>query len=226
MRCFKLAGSIAALVAGLAVASAGFAQPPLGGRPPGGERGSFDGIPGRGPAGFIEEYTEQLGLDDETRGAIGGIVDESRERARELHEELRGLHREMHDLLSEENPDEAAVMQQAEAIGQAETELHKHRIGALIKIRAMLTDEQRAELIRVREETRSQWHRRLSDSCEADVDRFCPDAGDPWSRKGCARDHWEEFSPDCRDAIEAARAKARRGHHRGRHHGRGMKGEF
>jgi hypothetical protein len=118
----------------------------------------------------------------------------------------------MHDLLSQENPDEAAVMQQAEAIGQAETELHKHRIGALIKIRALLTDEQRAELIRIREETRSQWLRPLIESCEADVDRFCPDADDPWSRRGCARDHWEELSPDCQSAIEAGREKARRNH--------------
>ena len=207
MRCFKLAGSVAALVAGLAVASAGFAQPPFGGHQRGGGHHR-----GHGPAGFIEEHTEQLGLDDETREVIDGIVDESRERARKLHGELRGLHREMHDLLSQENPDEAAVMQQAEAIGQAETELHKHRIGALIKIRALLTDEQRAELIGIREETRSQWRQPLIESCEADVDRFCPGAEGPWSRRGCARDHWEELSPDCRDAIESAREKARRGH--------------
>lgn len=207
MRCFKLAGFVAALLAGLAVASAGFAEPPFGGDHRGGGHHR-----GHGPAGFIEEHTEQLGLDDETREAIDGIVDESRERARGLHRELRGLHREMRDLLSQENPDEAAVMQQAEAIGQAETELHKHRIGALIKIRALLTDEQRAELIRIREETRSQWRQPLIESCEVDVDRFCPDAEGPWSRRGCARDHWEELSPDCQGAIEAAREKGRRNH--------------
>ena len=121
----------------------------------------------------------------------------------------------MHDLLSQETPDESAVMQQAEAIGQAETELHKHRLGTLIKIRALLTDEQRAELIRIREETRAQWLQPLIEACEADVDQFCPDDEDRWSRRRCLRDHWEELSADCQDAVEAARGEARRGH-RGR----------
>ena len=155
---------------------------------------------------------------------IETIVDESRKRARGLHVELRGLHREMHDLLSQETPDEAAVMQQAEAIGQAETELHKHRLGALIKIRALLTGEQREELSRIREETREEWRERLVDSCDADIDGLCPDADDPWSRRGCARTHWDELSADCQNAIESARA--RRGHHRGKHHGRRGMGGF
>jgi hypothetical protein len=116
-------------------------------------------------------------------------------------------------------------MQQADAIGKAETELHKHRLGALIRIRALLTDEQREELRQIREETRGQWRERLVDSCETDIDALCPGADDPWSRRGCARAHWEELSSGCQDAIEAARAEARRGHHRGRHHGReGMRG--
>jgi Spy/CpxP family protein refolding chaperone len=224
MRCFKLAGSVIALLAGLAVA--GFAQPPPGGPPPGGGPGPFGGPPpGRGPDRFIEEHAAELGLDDETLEAIEQIVDESREQGRELSEELRGMHREMRDLLSQDTPDESAVMQQADAIGKAETELHKHRLGALIRIRALLTAEQREELSRIREETRGQWRERLVDSCGADIDALCPGADDPWSRRGCARAHWDELSSGCQDAIEAARAKARRGHHRGGHHGReGMRG--
>ena len=84
MRCFKLAGFVIALLAGLAVA--GFAQPRFGGPPPGGGPGTFGGPPaGRGPDRFIEEHAEQLGLDDETLEAIDQIVDESREKARALH---------------------------------------------------------------------------------------------------------------------------------------------
>jgi Spy/CpxP family protein refolding chaperone len=227
MRCFKLAGSIAALLAGLAVASAGFAQPPCDGPPPGGGPGPFGGPPpGRGPDRFIEEHAAQLGLDDETVDAIDQIVDESREKAQELHAGLRDMHREMRELLSQDAPDESTVMRQADAIGEAETELHKHRIGALIKIRALLTDEQREELRGIREETRTQWREHLVDSCGADIDRFCPDADDPWSRRGCVRHHWEELSSDCQNAVEAARARAHRGHHRGKHHGRSPRGEF
>ena len=115
-------------------------------------------------------------------------------------------------------------MQQADAIGKAETALHKHRLGALIKIRSLLTEEQREELRRIRDETREEWRERLVDACEGDIDGLCPDADDPWSRRGCARAHWDELSADCRDAIESARA--RRGHHRGKHHGRRPRGEF
>jgi Spy/CpxP family protein refolding chaperone len=219
MRCFKLAGSVAALLAGLAVASVGFAQPPFGGhhRDGGHHRG-------HGPPGFIEEHATRIGLDDETQEAIETIVDESREQARKLHVELRGLHREMHDLLSQETPDEAAVMQQAEAIGAAETELHKHRLGTLIKIRALHTPEQRGELARIREETREKWLQPLIEACEADLDQFCPDEDGRWSRRRCLRDHWDELSSDCRDAIEFAGGEARPGP-RGKPGRRGM-GEF
>jgi len=199
MRRLDLIGFLTALLAGVAIATVGFAQPPFGGPRPGG-----------GPDRFTAEHAVQLGLDDPTREAIDQIVDESRKRARELRVELRGLHQEMHAFLSEKSPDEAAVMQQAEAIGQTETELHKHRLETLIRIRALLTDEQRAELIEIRGETRAQWLQPLIDSCQTDVDQFCPEAEDPWSRRRCLRQHWEEISPDCQDAIEAAKEGARR----------------
>ena len=227
MRWQSLVGSFLALLAGVAVASTGFAQAPFEGPRGGGRPGGFGGPPpGTGPERFIEEHAAQLGLDEETLQAMGQIVDESREKAQELHAELRDMHREMRDLLSQDAPDASAVMQQAEAIGQAETALHKRRLAALLEIRAMLTEEQRAELARIREETRTRWGKPQIEACEVDVDHFCPEAEAPWSRKGCVRDHWDELSSECRDGIEAARAKARRGHHRGSHHGRGGMGEF
>ncbi len=218
MRWLDFVGSLTALIAGVAVASVSSAQPPFGGHHgPGGHH------PGHGPHGFIEEHAAQLGLDDQTQAAIDEIVGESQERARELRPKLRGMHREMHDLLSQDTPDELAVMQQAEAIGQAETELHKYRLQTLIKIRALLTDEQRAELTRIREETRAQWRQPLIEACEADVDQFCPEAEDRWSRRRCLRDRWEEVSSGCQGAIEGARSEFRRG--RGKPGPDGM-GEF
>ncbi len=59
-------------------------------------------------------------------------------------------------LLSQDDPDEAAVMQQAETIGKVETEMHKHRLSTLLAVRALLTPEQRAELTRIREEMRGE----------------------------------------------------------------------
>jgi Spy/CpxP family protein refolding chaperone len=210
MRWLNLVGSLTALLAGVAVANVAFAQHPMGGPRPGG-----------GPDRFIEEHAAQLGLDDQTRQSIDQIVDESRVRARELRVELRGMHQEMRDLLSQQTPDEAAVMQQAEAIGQTETALHKHRLETLIKIRALLTDEQRAELMEIREETRAQWLQPLIDACEGDVEQFCPDAKDPWTRKRCLRQRWDEVSPDCQGAIEAAKGEGRRGRRKGGRSGNG-----
>jgi Spy/CpxP family protein refolding chaperone len=211
MRWFDLVGSLTALVAGVAVAGVALAQPPLGGPRPGG-----------GPDRFIAEHAAQLGLDDQTQVEIDQIVDASRMRARELRVELRGLHEEMQELLSRETPDEAAVMQQAEAIGQVETALHKHRLETLIKIRALLTDEQRTALMAIREERRAQWLQPLLDACQADVEQFCPEAGDRWTRRRCLRQRWEEISPECQGAIEAAKSEGRRGPRKG---GRRINGE-
>jgi Spy/CpxP family protein refolding chaperone len=205
MRRIGFVGLLVTLLAALALASAADARPPFGGHHgPGHHRGP-------GPPGFIEEHAAQLGLDEETRAAIDGIVEESREQGRALSEEVRELHRGMRDLLSQEIPDETAVMAQADAIGQAETALHKQRLAAIIRIRALLTDEQRAELSRIREETRGQWREPLIEACESDVNQLCPEAEAPWSRRRCARDHWQELSPGCQDAIEAGRGKLRRG---------------
>jgi Spy/CpxP family protein refolding chaperone len=204
MRWVSLSGSVLVLALGLTVSGVSGARPPFGGHHPAGGHHRD-----QGPERFIEEHAAELGLDGETRQAIDQIVDESRERARGLHAELRDLHREMRDLLSQDAPDESAVMQQAEAIGEAETELHKHRLGALIRIRALLTDEQRAALARIREEVREQWLRPATLACQADADHFCPDAEDHWARGRCLRDRWEELSPGCRDALEAARSDAR-----------------
>jgi Spy/CpxP family protein refolding chaperone len=128
MRWVSLSGSVLVLALGLSVAGVSGARPPFGGhRPDGGHHRDH------GPERFIEEHAAELGLDDETRQAIDQIVGESQERARELHVELRDLHRAMRDLLSQDAPDESAVMQQAEAIGSRDR-AYKHRLGALIRI--------------------------------------------------------------------------------------------
>ncbi len=147
MRRFLLAGFAATILVGLTLAGSSAARPPSGG--PGGPGG-------HGPGRLIDEHADELGLDEETREAIQRIVDDSREDAEGFHEELRALHDAMRTLLSQDEPDEAAVMQQAETIGKVETEMHKHRLSTLLAIRALLTPEQRAELTRIREETRGE----------------------------------------------------------------------
>jgi Spy/CpxP family protein refolding chaperone len=191
---------LTALLVGAAVPTSASAEHPFAGRRPGG-----------GPDRFTAEHAAQLGLDDQTREAIDEIIDASRERARGLRTELRGLHQEMQDLLAQPSPDEAAVMQQAEVIGQVEVDLHKHRLGTLIRIRALLTEEQRAELVQIREEKREKWRHPPIEACDPDVEQLCPDSKDPWSRRRCLRRHWDELSSGCRDGVESAREQGRRG---------------
>ncbi len=147
MRRFLLAGFAATILVGLTLAGTSAARPPPGG--PGGPGGHE---PGR----LNDEHADELGLDPETREAIQRIVDDSRQDAEGFREDLHALHDAMRTLLSQDDPDEASVMQQAETLGKVETEMHKHRLSTLLAVRALLTPEQRAELTRIREEMRGE----------------------------------------------------------------------
>jgi Spy/CpxP family protein refolding chaperone len=126
--------------------------------PPGDERPAF----GRrhGPPPFedvLERNAERLGLDDATRAKVRAVADEARPEGDRLREEVRAAHREMRTLLGQDTPDEAAVLAQADRIGQAETALQKQRLRTMLAIRALLTPAQRAELVKIHEERRTGW---------------------------------------------------------------------
>lgn len=104
---------------------------------------------------ILEENAERLGLSQETRDQIRERSVDTRERTREQRSELRDLHDQMRDLLGQEAPDEAQVMAHAEQIGALETALQKERLRTMLAIRAMLTPEQRSELVRIHQERRS-----------------------------------------------------------------------
>jgi Spy/CpxP family protein refolding chaperone len=120
-----------ALVGGLAVSLTAFAKPP-----------------GRGgaPLSRIESRIETLDLDSETRNAIYAILDEARATHREHRSEVREAKEGLRALLEQDEPDEGAVMEQAEVIGALRTEARKHGLRTLLKVHALLTPEQRASL--------------------------------------------------------------------------------
>jgi Spy/CpxP family protein refolding chaperone len=185
--------SAAALALALALAGASDARPPM--APRGGPPDD------RGGARMIDEHAEELGLDDEQRQAIRAIVDESRAEAEELHQQLRDAHKALRDLLEQESPNEAAVMKQAEKIGSLETAMHKHRLGALLRVRAVLTPEQREQLTRLRDEVRDRRRAPALEACDDELASLCPEAEDPRDRMQCLRDHREELSEGCRTAL-------------------------
>jgi Spy/CpxP family protein refolding chaperone len=118
---------------------------------------------GRGPHGMrdghgppldriLERHSERLGLDDAARERVAAIADESREASDDIHERMRELHEKLRTALDADEPDEDRVMQLAEEIGQVRIEGNKQRLRTMLRIRAELTPEQRAELVKIREE--------------------------------------------------------------------------
>jgi Spy/CpxP family protein refolding chaperone len=179
-------GSVLALVAGLTLAGAADARPPG---------------PGHSFGGMIERHAERLGLSEETRAAIQGIVEASGARDAALHEQLEQAHQRMRELLSGPTPALDAVMSQAEAIGALETGLHKNRLQAILEIRTLLTPEQRDELIRIREERPRRFHR--DNACARDLDELCAQADSGRAALACLEKRWDELSPPCRESFEA-----------------------
>ena len=203
MHRFKLAGFFGALMVALTLSGVSFARPPF---------ESADSH--HNPGAFIEENVEALGLDDEALSAIRSIVEASKDTGDQLHAELRELHKGLKALLSQGTPDESAVMKQVDRIGAAEVAMHKHRLGTMLEIRALLTPEQREEMTRLREDSRGRWKHALFEACEEDLEALCPDADDRWSRKECLKEQRENVSAECRDALRAARL-ARHDSHKG-----------
>jgi Spy/CpxP family protein refolding chaperone len=111
---------------------------------------------GKGPSidRLLERNAERLGLDEEKQAEIRAASKAARVRNKPLREQLDRLHDEMRELLNQLEPDEAAVLSKADQIGALKTELRKQQLRSMLEIRAMLTPEQRAELVKIHEERR------------------------------------------------------------------------
>jgi hypothetical protein len=146
-------------------------------------------------------------LDEKTLAAIRTIVDASRKRGEELREELHQARRHMRQLLSQETPDETAVMQQADVIGAIELAERKNRLQALLQIRAFLTPTQRQTLLQLHEEFQPRPLTDVPPACQSDVTSFCTDVPPGQARTQCLYDHAAELSPDCKARLQDAPAR-------------------
>lgn len=115
---------------------------------------------------ILEKHAERLQLDDATREQIRALAEASREQTQPQRDAVHRLRDEMHALLSADAPELDAVLAKADEIGRAETALKKERLRTMLAVRALLTSEQRRELVRIHEEFRAQrresggWHDR------------------------------------------------------------------
>ena len=150
----------AALIALAGLAAVAAADPPDSPRGPG---GWHHGPPGPPPLdGILDRHADELGLDPAVRARIHDLAAQSRQAAQPLDDELRTLHEGMRAMLEQESPSADAVMQQADRIGAAETDLHKQRLQTMLAIRALLTPDQRAKLVQIFEAHRQRWHARAA----------------------------------------------------------------
>ena len=120
-----------ALVSALALALPAWAGP-------GGRRGA-------GPAQF-ERMIERLDLDEATLERVDAVLDASRGEGRKLRRQMRAASKEMRKLLKQDSPSEEAVLSQAEKLGELRTQAQKHRLSTMLKVRAVLSPEQREKL--------------------------------------------------------------------------------
>jgi Spy/CpxP family protein refolding chaperone len=161
------------------------------------------------PDRFIAEYAERLGLDKETLGTIRTIVDASRAQGETLRADLRQAYAQMRALLSQEGPNEAAVMQQADAIGALELAARKQRLQVMLRIRALLTPAQRQELIRIQETLHTRRRSDFMPACQAESTNFCPDAAPGRPHLECLYEHMADLSEACRTAIQGRKEDSR-----------------
>ncbi len=104
-----------------------------------------------GPPPFHGERFKQavaeLGLDEKVLTEVNAILDASNVEQQRLRIQLNEAHERMHAFLEQSKPDEATLMSQADLIGTLETEARKHRLRMILRVRALLTLEQRAKLL-------------------------------------------------------------------------------
>jgi Spy/CpxP family protein refolding chaperone len=120
-------------------------------------------MPGFEPGARLEENLRELDLEPAKLEEILALIADSRREGEAQREQLRGALQEMRALLETDLPDEAAVMAQAEQIGELRTEAQKAMLHTLLAVRAQLTPEQREQLrSNMREDVREDFRERRS----------------------------------------------------------------
>jgi Spy/CpxP family protein refolding chaperone len=146
----QLPALFSALLAALALAGAAAAG------------GRFGEHPGRhdDPGRLLEEYADELGLDEQTLEDLERLFAASHAEAEPIRDELHEERARLRELVGGEDPDPDQVMRQVERVGELETELRQLRLGTWLHARSLLTSDQEALLGELREEHRLRCHAR------------------------------------------------------------------
>jgi len=98
------------------------------------------------PDGGFERQLDRLNLEPAQREQIQAILDAAKPQREQMRAQLESARERMHELMKQDQPDETVIMQQADTLGQLQTEAHKSVLHTLLQVRALLTPEQRTQL--------------------------------------------------------------------------------
>jgi len=116
--------------------------------------------PGTAEVRLVERSAEPLELDEKTIAAVKALAVEASARDEKLNEQMRDERLKLRDLLNEELPEEAALLKQAAAVSSLAADMQKHQMETSLRVRKLLTPEQRKELMELRKNVKQPRRRR------------------------------------------------------------------
>ena len=137
---------------------------------PGGRRGLLPAVrggrcpghprPGTAEVRLVERSAKPLELDEKTIAAVKALAAEASARDGKLNEQMRDERLKLRDLLNEELPEEAALLKQAAAVSSLAADMQKHQMETSLRVRKLLTPEQRKKLMELRKNVKQPRRRR------------------------------------------------------------------
>ena len=94
----------------------------------------------------IERMAEKIGVSEGVRKEMKSLVFDAKRRSIPLKAKAQEAQLDLQELMDADTPDVASVMDKIEAIGKIQIEVRKLRVGTMLKVRALLTPEQRTQL--------------------------------------------------------------------------------
>jgi Spy/CpxP family protein refolding chaperone len=106
--------------------------------------------PGLAEARLIKEMPEEVGVDEEMLEKLEKLVEEIRAKDKELEGKLIEARRKVMAMLDEARPDEKKLMAAVGVSNGLARQARELRIGASLRIRALLSDEQLEKFMEIR----------------------------------------------------------------------------
>jgi protein CpxP len=106
----------------------------------------------KGKGEMSARLCEKLDLSAEQQAKVKNLREETKSETKVLHQKLRELGKEIHWLWNAENPNEDAIMAKIEEMSAVKLELEKISAELRLDINSLLTPEQKAKAVELREQ--------------------------------------------------------------------------